>query len=260
MKVGSILLRPIVGRTPRTVLTTTSVGMYQIGSGMYEWATDLANRLIQRRGTVGRPLLPQDALEEYRKDPEWVNDDTLIISRCLQDTGGRAQRSTRVALVSSDRRLANQLSNTCNVAVVLIDPASYIRTSLSLSHNPVKEMANEILSSFIPDMRTGRPLDFIYVDTGSVNAHLARIASATDREMKVIRHVRASGGKSIDEPRTWRYDVLTIPVLPSIRGRTIFPVQKPKRFRGSGSIEQGAYSVRSKHSRSLSSKSWREKI
>jgi len=260
MKVGSIPLRPIVGNVQRRVVTTTSVGLYEIGSGMYEWACNLTDRLIEHRREVGRPLRPADALRDYAKDPEWVNDDTLIIARCLHDTVGRAARSTTVALVSADRRLANQLSNSCNVTVVWVDPRSYISTCLELGFGPLTEVEPEIVTSFLGT--TGQhPLSRVYVDTGSVNSFLARIESREGGKLKFHINHSCSGGDHWSRPRTSHYSVVTTDIMANLQYRIIRPIERPKRFRTASHMGSEVSSRRSTlTTRSLSAKSWREGI
>jgi len=257
MKVGLIPLRPLVGNVQRKVLTTTTVGLYEIGSGMYEWAADLTTRLVNRRDLMERPLGPSDALIEYRKDPEWVNDDTLIISRCLQETGGRAQRTTSVALVSADKRLANQLSNTCNVTVAAIHPTEYISTMLGMGLPPIQELDPVILSSYFG--AGYKPVSVVYVDTGSVNSFLARIESADRGNMNVSYVTGYCGGRKTSEPRKVSYNVLKIPITRALNPKIIFPIQRPKRFRSSNSFGSETSARRSRMSTSsIYSKSWRE--
>jgi len=231
MKVGSIPLQPIVGKTIRNVLTTTSVGLYQIGSGMYEWAGKLTDRLIKRRGVMGKPLLADDALKEYQMDPEWVNDDSLLIARCLRDTEGRTSRTTSVILVSADRRLGHQMSNSCNVTVVRIDPRQYILLCGSLEVPPLTEIEPHTLCKHTTGVGTGIPVPtFTYVDTGSVNAFLARMDSLSVTHATTTRVLRSSGGGHDGQLRKVTYEVKEIPTRQSVHGSLHYPVLKQKRF------------------------------
>jgi len=259
MKVGSIPLRPIIGNQ-RLVLTTTTVGLYEIGSGMFEWASNLAERLKQRRDLKGSPLNPADALEEYKVDPEWVNDDTLLIARCLHDTTGRAQRSTVVALVSADRRLANQLCNSCNVTVAAIHPTEYISIMLGLGRPPKEELDPFVLNSYIGGQRV--PVTHVYVDTGSVNSFLSRIEETTDTKMKIIRSVASSGGRHPDDLRKVRYAIQEIDITDNLHVKWILPVQRPKKFRSSNSFGSETSSRRSIISQSSvhTVRNWRERM
>lgn len=263
MKVGNILLRPIVGRTERRVVTTTTVGLYQIGSGMYEWASNLANRLVQLRNQRGSPLGPEAALSEYEKDPEWVNDDSLIIERCRRDHGGRSSRTTVVGLVSADVRLAHQLANTCNVRVVAIHPFSYILWAERGSQNPVEEPTDSAqLRGILPDGLLAYPAFKIYVDTGSVNAFLSRMDVNPDGLLVQRIPIATAGGMGTSQPRSTTYQLLPIPDRYFGRYRIHDPVMKPKRFRGTGPLSVESSSRRSVLSpQSLSSiRSWRSGI
>jgi hypothetical protein len=260
MRVGSIPLRPIIGNS-KIVLTTTTVGLYQIGSGMFEWASNLTGRLKLRRDRLNKPLMPEDALEEYQYSPEWVNDDSLIISRCLRDTSGRALRSTAVILISDDKRLGNQLSNTCNVYVERVDVKSYIMLALHLGVEPLKEMPREILQSYLRQDPARPPVSAVYVDTGSVNAILARIGE-TDDSAIYVKRTESSSYNHENGKRTHVYDLLKINIRGELRHMRHVPVLKPKKFKSNNSFSGETARRRSTMSqRSLSSqKSWRKGI
>jgi len=258
LRVGSIPLRPIYGKSKK-VLTTTTIGLYQIGSGMYEWASDLTERLISRRKELKRPLDRDNALTEFQVNPEWVNDDTLIIARCLRDTGGRAMTSTTVALISADKRLGNQLSNTCNVAVVRVDPRQYILYCHEINRNPLDEPDPVLLRTYLSNMEKVHQLEHVYVDTGSVNAFLSRVD--IDERLGVLKIKQPVGSMlhPLTGKRMYRYNLIDTDVPNSLRYNIHLPVMLPRRFRGSGGVLAETRSRRSTMSRStiLSGKSWR---
>jgi len=263
MKVGSLLLRPIVGLTERQVTTTTHVGLYEIGSGMFEWAADLAARLEARRDMLGRALLPEDALSEYEQNPEWVNDDSLIIERCRRDTKGRAQRSTYVCLVSADKRLGHQLAETCNVIVFAIHPLSYILWAKRRNVSPIVETKEiQSLLQILPKIAEGKPLSHCYVDTGSVNAFLSRLGTNETGVLIERRHISQAGGFSNERPRQTTYQLHPVPDKYFGRCMQYYPVTKPKRYRLHGPISvegESRFSVLSAHSMATIS-SWRSGI
>lgn len=258
LRVGSIPLRPIIGN-PKIVRTTTTVGLYQIGSGMYEWAEDLSSRLIQRRLRVQRPLNRNDALLEYQVDPEWVNDDTLIIARCLQDTVGRAKSSTTVGLVSADKRLGNQLANSCNVAVIRVDPRPYIVMCRELQRSPLVEPDPSDLAKLLPEFPEKRHLRCVYIDSGSVNAYLARVCSdETTGELKV--KVPVEGKRDpITGKRSYRYNLCDTGLPKMLPYNLVQPTLLPKRFRvtRSDSVETGPRKGALSRISSSLSKNWR---
>lgn len=260
MRVGSIPLRPIIGKS-KMVLTTTTVGLYQIGVGMNEWASDLTTRLVNRRNDLNRSLTPEDALSEYEVSPEWVNDDTLIIARCLRDTTGRAARSTSVALVSDDKRLGNQLSETCNVHVFRISAQSYISLAAHMNLNPVKEMDSFVVGSYIRKSKQHAQISHVYVDTGSVNASLAKV-DAIDESSIYIRRTDSSSFAAKSGQRTHVYDIIPIPIRADLRYMIHVPVTRPKLFRSSDSTWGETASRRSRMSSrsSASQTNWRQGI
>jgi len=259
LRVGSIPLRPIIGNQ-KIVLTTTSIGLYQIGSGMYEWADNLFRRLVEHRDRLERPLSRDDALQDYEVNPEWVNDDTLIIGRCRRDTAGYAMRSATVVLVSADKRLGKQLSDSCNVQVYRIDPRQYTPFALARGWSPVSEPD----PTDIRDALIGLPVHVqplrVYVDTGSVNAYLARVDSHDGMGGLKLRTPIASTLDPDTGKRTYRYTLTEVKgVTDTLRGFKHLPVYLPKRYRVSRGDSAETGSRRSTMSRSsiLSSKSWR---
>jgi hypothetical protein len=176
-KVGGILLRPIVGDKIVPTRTTTKIGMYEISSSMEEWAEKIFRNLLACR-EEGKPIPRDTVLTEIMKDPEWVNDDTGLIELCLRDTQSLHQRSARVVLVSQDKRLANQMSNTCNVQVERLHPLSYILRMLDAGLDPIrdKDRAFSLLGKDIPSRERSDPVRSIYVDTGSVASALTNMS------------------------------------------------------------------------------------
>jgi hypothetical protein len=56
LKVGGITLRPMLWGIPTKTVTTSKIGLWQIGKSMYDWAENLTRRLILA-GESRRPLL-----------------------------------------------------------------------------------------------------------------------------------------------------------------------------------------------------------
>jgi len=258
LRVGSIPLRPIYGKSKK-VLTTTTVGLYQIGAGMYEWASELTDRLISRRQRLGRPLDRDNALQEYEVNPEWVNDDTLIIARCLRDTKGKALASTFVILISADKRLGNQLSNTCNVTVIRVDPREYILFCHGIGQDPTKEPDPVMLRTYLSGMEKAHLLEHVYVDTGSVNAYLTKVTVDERLGNLKIKQPVASMRHPKTGKRMYRYNLIDTDVPNSLRYARHTPVMLPRRFRGIGGNLAETRARRSATSRAsiLSGKSWR---
>jgi len=260
LRVGSIPLRPIIGNSKK-VLTTTTVGMYQIGPGMYEWASDLTERLVNRRARQKTPLSRDDALLEYQVNPEWVNDDTLIISRCLRDTANETKASATVILISADKRLGNQISNTCNVAVIRVDPREYIPVSLRNGWDPIEEKDPSELYPYL--LGVGIDVSRIkrtYLDTGSVNAFLARLSNDEPRGVPKVRTPLGSTLHPVTGKRVFRYALRELGIPSGLRCFLHQPVQRPKRYRTSpGALaETGHRKASLSRSSLLSGKSWRK--
>jgi len=242
-KIGGLNLRPIQGDKVKLVKTTTNVGLYQISKGMHEWADDLYHRLLSRR-EPGKPLPRDVVLSEIQKDPEWVNDDTGLIERCLIETRDLHQRSARVILVSADKRLANQMSNTCNVQVERLSPPSYIVAMRALSLDPIndREKAIEFLSPRVARRERSDPITALYVDTGSVSHYLSNLEEEiTDEGEKktFLRQTVRSSAEGGNRSTTYtlrqlpkdRGTLVTVPVRPTLRDRK-FPHRQSRRDSG----------------------------
>jgi hypothetical protein len=259
LRVGNIPLRPIFG-TSKKVLTTTTVGLYQIGSGMHEWAEELFGRLMSHKQRLQRTLTRDDALEDYEVNPEWVNDDTLLIARCLRDTGGRGMSSTSVILITADKRLGNQMANSCNVQVIRLDPRDYIKWSLEIGHNPVIEPDYVLLRSYLDGIREANLLQHIYVDTGSVNAYLSKISRDDTTGTLKVRNTVASMRDPKTGKRMCRYNLIDIGISTGLRYARHTPTLAPRRFRVTRGDAAETISRRSTMSRpsAESGKSWRQ--
>jgi hypothetical protein len=101
--------------------TVSKVGLYQINRTMLEWAKETTHKLATY---PSRPVPRGEVLRIYEEDREWVNDDTLLIQKCLRDTS-HCSRNDYVFLASNDTRLANQMARQCNINVALLDPESF---------------------------------------------------------------------------------------------------------------------------------------
>jgi hypothetical protein len=237
-KVGGLVLHPLVGKQIRRVETTTKVGLYQINSSMTEWADNLFDRLSAHR-VEGKPLSRDVVLTEVLADPEWVNDDTGLIELCLRETQSLHQKSARVVLVSLDRRLANQMSNTCNVQVERLHPLSYIIRMRVEGLDPIndREKALDSLSQYVPARERHDPIRLFLVDTGSVAHVLSNLEEyALNEPLSVMKREHISNGVDIDGHRWTRYAMREIPKsVIDFRTEPIRPVLKDKKFQHSWS-------------------------
>jgi len=259
LRVGSIPLRPIINDM-KMVLTTTTVGLYQIGSGMYEWASDLTARLVQHRERLKRSLDRYDALEDYEKNPEWVNDDTLLIARCLRDTAGLHARSAVVVLISADKRLGHQMANTCNVQVIRVQPTAYILWARGHDHSWLKtEPPVETLRTYLDGLREQNIVSQVYLDTGSVNAYLSKVCDDDSAGLCIKRPV-SSRLRPDNGLRAYRYDLIPTSIPAGLRWTRHQPTTVPKRYRVSSAQLAETRQRRSKSSLSsyTAGKSWRK--
>jgi len=167
-KVGGIPLRPYFTCGEKLRTTRTKVGLYQINQSMEEWSEDLLSRLRAERDRKGRPLRSYEIGPICDVNREWVNDDSGLIAQAHRHTAG-AKASYTVALVSSDRRLANQMAETCNATVIRLNPKEFVR----LAWTAGIEITADIDPSFLKGM--GVKSDVTLVDSGSISAASVRM-------------------------------------------------------------------------------------
>ncbi|QLF49184.1 hypothetical protein [Botrytis cinerea binarnavirus 2] len=234
-KVGGIRLDAIGVRNLPPQMTTTRVGLYQIGSTMTEWADSLVNRLKNIR-EEGIPLTPDKARQVFLEDPEWVNDDTGLIDRCLHDTGQLHYRSSRVVLVSDDRRLANQMAQTCQTQVIRIPSIDYILWSIRRGTEFQSTTGDTVaVSGSLSRRGTQRkdPVRAVYVDTGSIASAAARLqreANPDGEDTVFLRQVLQSG---LDERgrRYVHYNLVDTKLPVDLKSTLHEPISRPRRFR-----------------------------
>jgi len=231
-KIGGLHLHPLIGRRPKQVVTKTKVGLYEINQSMESWANTILSELQSRRTEQG-PVVRDQALQVFEKYPEWVNDDSLLIERCLRDTADRNFRSTRVLLVSSDKRLGNQMAQTCNVTVSRVDPMDYIKMMQSTDLEFLSKI--ESLQTAVAELNERGRRDgtqFMYLDTGSIMAAASKmdLQPFDDRPQFVKRNVVETG---IDNAGH-RFSSYTLTPLGSKNKLSECihkPILTPKRFR-----------------------------
>jgi len=258
-KVGGLTLHPIVGDKVSRVRTSIKVGLYEINKSMEEWAHDLHGRLLKHRD--GDKPLPRDVvLSEIMKDPEWVNDDTGLIELCLQLTSALHQRSARVGLVSLDKRLANQMSNTCNVQVERLHPLQYIVLMRDAGLDPIRDRdkALSLLGRKIPNRERSDPVREIFVDTGSVAHVLSNLEEHEQGPVSDLyrREVLSTGINAVGHRET-KYVLREIPDdIRSVKTIPVRPVLRDRRFPHRNSGYAPSRSSRSMGSASTAT-SWR---
>jgi hypothetical protein len=232
-KVAGIVLRPYLSHGEITRRTKTKVGLYQINSTQEEWSEDLLRRLVSERDRLGRSLTSQEMGPICDQDPEWVNDDTGLIARCLRDVSGTKARYT-VCLVSADRRLANKMAETCNVQVIRIHPKQLLPMLLSRGETPHSGTNVEFLSEH------GILCDYYYVDTGSLSA--ASVETVEEDGTLYRRTVLSTGWEGQK-----RFSKITLSKLSttSLRKEIHRPVTRPRIWRSGSRPYESAYSSHS---------------
>jgi len=243
-KIQGLPLRPYIGTGERIYSTKTKVGLYQISTTMEEWSENLLGRLITSRDRLNRPLEPHEVGPICDIDPEWVNDDSVIIAQCHRECSGPMAKYS-VILISDDRRLANQMAETCNVSVLRIRSRDYVAACTNAHLDPkMKHM--EILTNKVK-IREAR----VYIDTGSISANAVHL---TEEDNKIIlRKVQHTGW--IDHHRYTRVHLNPVQMPSRFKTEMHRPVSRPKFWRSGSRPVESVYSSHSSWNRSSSNSS-----
>jgi len=253
LKVGGLHLRPWIFGRQKSTITTTRVGLYQINRRMYDWAEDLTNRISNRR-VDGLPVPLAVLQEECLRDPEWVNDDTGIIASCLRDTAKRMGTQTSVYLVSTDRRLANQLSQTCNVTTILVSPEIMIKGIPRETWSSTSRVSvDELEGILIPYKTVPRPV-LVYIDTGSLAAHASKWEYEPKKPKQIAKVSLLQTGRGPEGrfDRVRKEYFSTRELVHVDRRQVFYPVSRPKLKRSIMGGPESAYSSRSSWYRTAS--------
>jgi hypothetical protein len=143
MKVAGITLDVEMSEGIKTQTTKAEIGLYQINSTMLEWADHIVSKL-KETPEEEYPIRPEVITHIYRQDREWVNDDHALIGMAIDATKDLSNNA-EVALISEDKRLANQMMIQANCRVILINPLSAYETFREKEWNSTTEITPDEL-------------------------------------------------------------------------------------------------------------------
>jgi hypothetical protein len=218
--------------------TIAEVGLYQINSSMREWASELTERLTN----FGiRPIPRNEVVTLFNENREWVNDDTMLIKQCGIDCAG-LDKNTCVALISNDKRQANQMARTNNVWVLLVDPLSVVETfNIEKCDAFTTVTPQQVLSGMFPAEKTAErihSLSFVYTDTGALSGALSKVEReerAFERKYLIKKPVSCTNTSGV---RSEMYDLEELPANSYLR----FRVYTPEGLRGKKKKKSHSYS------------------
>lgn len=227
-RVGGIELRPIVGNKLKLVTTRHKAGLYEINQSMEEWAERICARLHAVDGD--RPVQRDTILDIYANDTEWVQDDSLIIAKCLKDTQTLTGSRT-VMLISDDRRLGNQLANTCNITVIRLSAKSVVNI-LQIQWSVETQLDLDQMWAYCSRGRNVTKPLFLYIDRGSVAAACTKkdfeqVGGHTQLVEKTLLETGHVDNKTRFSREAW----VLVPQPAYVRQELHIPVIKPRRFR-----------------------------
>jgi hypothetical protein len=162
MKVPDLVLFPLMRKRQ---VTKQERGMWKISQPMFDWAASKA-RTLRNLAKIEKPIPPRNLLDVFTKDLEWVNDDSGLIARAVEDLRDAklAPHRSWLLLITSDRKLAQRMADTANTRV-------FVASMLELQRrvNPVV-FEWEQLKSFVKNIRTKLDPISVLVDTGHVES------------------------------------------------------------------------------------------
>jgi hypothetical protein len=234
LKVGGITLKPMLWGIPTKTVTTSKIGLWQVGKSMYDWAENLTNRLILSSKTK-RPIPRESLVRIFNEDREWVADDSGLIDLCLQDCKHLASQAFTIGLVSDDVKLARRMASSANVVVLLASPEEILRilqpgtVTSQLKLSVEWWNAHRERKSYLGSADSA----FIYMDTGSIMSAAAKLEyDMTERKIfrKTLRSTSLTSQRD-GEKRKARYEVRFLPRLTKFRVRQINPVTENRYYR-----------------------------
>lgn len=217
--------------------TVTKVGLYEITSTMEEWCDDKLRRLTSAREEKGSPLSREELLPIFSENREWINDDSNLIEKCIEDTM-HLGRETQVALVSSDKRQANQMARQANVTVVLIEPQSLCAAFPHKVWTSTTELTNSEVFEAYPPTRVASKLlrmpKHVYLDSGSILSDLSRMSKeeSSDGVTRYYQKKLISTERTADGRRCEKYKKETIFCTSKLQVK-VFDPRKKDPFRRS---------------------------
>jgi hypothetical protein len=164
-----------------------------------------------------------------------------------------------VSLVSADRRLANQMAETCNVRVIRIHPRQYILWCRECDYHPTLYEPSVVeLGPLLDRWGPAKILRQCYIDTGSTAAFASKLEDGQETGLSRTverRHVTSRTSR-VTGKRTVRYDLIKTEVPKIFHWEEHRPKVRPKKYRHkSGLLSETASQVWDR--RSSSASSWR---
>lgn len=211
LRVQGIQLTPQFNRLPIvTKETRSAIGLWQITETKMEWGRRILSKLIDLRAQ-GNTLYHQDVFPIMAENPEWVNDDTLIVRRLIEEL--KEQPKQTILLVTSDKKLAKNAAKSSGFPIAMVDPQSVTVNVAGREFNSMMEMTpSEVLlaDEGKRNLLIGHPPVYgkVFIDTGSLESYAQRVV-VQDNGRRYYRRLLHHGWK----PDGTRYEVQTLQLL-----------------------------------------------
>jgi hypothetical protein len=216
----------------KQVLTQTrsTVGLWRVSESMYQHAEGVLAELIEAREMANQPTLSRATVTDvYYRYRENDADDAHITRRALNDSKLLVDGAGFFVLISTDIALAKVIAAQTNISVVSLSPASFIPKFGKKSEEKINALdGNQALFSTVAQFHKDTELQVtrvigIYVDTGSLQAALARYTSEVlpERKSKEKTYRRRLVMTGVNESGH-RYETVGLKILNEPEGKITF--------------------------------------
>lgn len=124
LRVGNIKLSP---QGNRQVTTQTKVGLYNISKTELEWCTQIKDTMLKIRNEIKRPLDIGMVYQILREDPEYINDDNLIM-KIIIDISASTTTFVSILVVTDDKKMIKYAFNKMpSIVLASISPEHFYR-------------------------------------------------------------------------------------------------------------------------------------
>jgi len=208
MRVPGIPLSTIFNhRVVAPRLTESRLGLWEVTQSQTDWAEGVISQLKESR-LEGGSVPNFTARKVLLDNPEWINDDTLIIAKCQALT---RKVAGSVVIVTSDFRLCRNASRMSGLTVWQLEPRDLIARSRTMNWRveDIASRAKELIESYKNLDEFGPPIIDYIGDSGSFEAYAVKtdtgFTNSGERKLPLYRKELVSTGINSNGDRFAEY-------------------------------------------------------
>jgi hypothetical protein len=157
--------------------TKTQIGLWQVSPGLYDWAKQVEDQLVQERGLREVATIPRSAVASiYLNHREQVSDDPLIIEMLRQKTANGIITDA-VCVITQDKALCKRAAMLCGVKVLRISTYALplaLNGELLPKTPALLEGHVSVLRKYVEFPENYPRVTHVMVDTGSLEEMLMK--------------------------------------------------------------------------------------